>query len=95
MLASIDSYKETFTDVKIIYNIQEKMKRYTICENNYKALQEELDNIEQKVAQLSEEKVEIIEAYKDIDKEFTLTLKAIGSKLIAMSRSFMADFCEM
>lgn len=53
MINSIESYKETFTDVKIIYNIQEKMKRYTICENHYKTLQEELEIIEQKVAQLS------------------------------------------
>lgn len=71
------------------------MKRYTICENNYKTLQEELETIDQKVTQLSEEKIQIIDAYKDIDKEFTLTIKAIGSKLIAMSRSFVSDFCEM
>jgi hypothetical protein len=95
MMGSIDLYKATFTDVKIIYNMDEKKKRYGICEGNHKALQEELDNIDQKVVQLSEEKDQIIEAYKDIDKEFTLTLKAVGSKLIAMSRSFVFDFCQM
>lgn len=39
MMTSIDVYKETFTDVKIIYNIDEKKKRYAICEGQYKNLQ--------------------------------------------------------
>lgn len=30
-MTSIDVYKETFTDVKIIYNMDEKKKRYGVC----------------------------------------------------------------
>ena len=95
MLTSIDLYKETFTDVKIIYNMDEKTKRYAICEANNKSLMDELDTIEKKTDQLSQEKTDIINSYKEIDKEFALTLKAIGSKLISMSKSFIADFCQM
>lgn len=40
MLESIEAYKMSFTDVKLIYNIDEKNKRYTFCEHNYKALTE-------------------------------------------------------
>lgn len=54
MLTSVDLYKETFTDVKIIYNMDEKNKRYAICEANHKNLLEELDTIEQKTSQLSQ-----------------------------------------
>jgi len=53
MIASIEYYKETFTDVRVIYNMDEKIKRYTACENTFKNLQEELDTIEKKVTQLS------------------------------------------
>lgn len=51
--------------------------------------------IEDKVNQLTAEKEQIIDAYKEIQKEFILTLKAVGSKLIAISRSFIFDFCQM
>lgn len=95
MLTAIEQYKQTFTDVKIIYNMDEKNKRYNLCESVYKALTEELGNIQGKVSQLSIEKADIVDAYKGIDKEFTLTLKAIGSKLIAICKAFVSDFCQM
>ena len=53
MGSKIDSYKETFTDVKIIYNMDEKNKRFNACEGVYRTLQEELANINKKVGQLS------------------------------------------
>ena len=40
MGSNIDNYKETFTDVKIIYNMDEKIKRYNVCETTYKNLQD-------------------------------------------------------
>lgn len=95
MLENIDYYKISFTDVKLIYNVDEKNKRFAVCENNYKTLMEELAAVEEKMAQVSAEKDEIVEGYRDIAKEFILTLKAIGSKLIALCRSFVFDFCLM
>ena len=53
MGTKIDSYKETFTDVKIIYNIDEKNKRFNACESVHRNLQEELVNVNKKVGQLS------------------------------------------
>lgn len=58
----------SFTDVKLIYNADEKNKRFAVCENNYKTLVEELTAIEEKVAQVTAEKDDIVEAYKDIEK---------------------------
>lgn len=60
----MEEYKNSFTDVKLIYNMQEKNKRYMACEVTYKCLLEELDIIEEKLGQLNEEKVHIISAYK-------------------------------
>ena len=40
MGSNIDNYKETFTDVKIIYNMDEKIKRYNVCQTTYKTLQD-------------------------------------------------------
>ena len=54
-----------------------------------------MGNINKKVSQLSEEKVKIIEAYQDIEKDVILTAKAIGNKLISISKSFVAEFCDM
>ena len=34
--------------------MDEKIKRYNVCENSHKTLQEELNNINKKVSQLSE-----------------------------------------
>jgi hypothetical protein len=42
----MDYYKNSFTDVKLIYNMDEKNKRYLACEQNYKSLLEELETIE-------------------------------------------------
>ena len=35
MTGNIEAYKETFTDVKLIYNRNEKLRRYESCEVNY------------------------------------------------------------
>lgn len=42
MISNIEFYKESFTDVKLIYNMDEKNKRFTVCDSNYKNLMEEL-----------------------------------------------------
>lgn len=31
MLKSIDAYKDSFTDVALIYNTEAKIKRYNVC----------------------------------------------------------------
>jgi hypothetical protein len=42
MISLIESYKNSFTDVKLIYNMDEKNKRFNACEANYCTLSEEL-----------------------------------------------------
>ena len=46
MISNIESYKNSFTDVKLIYNMDEKNKRFNACEGTYKNLMEELEAIE-------------------------------------------------
>jgi hypothetical protein len=36
MVQSLEIYKTSFTDVKLIYNNDEKIKRYIACETIYK-----------------------------------------------------------
>lgn len=38
MLTSIESYKASLTDVTLIYNVEEQIKRYQACETNYKTV---------------------------------------------------------
>ena len=40
MLTNIESYKSSFTDVKLIYNMDEKNKRFNACEGTFKNLTE-------------------------------------------------------
>jgi hypothetical protein len=42
MVSSIDSYKNSFTDARLIYNNEEKVKRYAVCEANFKILSDDL-----------------------------------------------------
>lgn len=49
MMTNIDLYKSSFTDVKLIYNMDEKNRRYNNCEGVFKNLIEEIRVIEEKV----------------------------------------------
>lgn len=49
MQASVESYKITFMDVKMIYNKDEKVKRYNECLYTYKNLEEDLTIISKKI----------------------------------------------
>jgi hypothetical protein len=49
MIANIELYKSSFTDVKLIYNMDEKNRRYNNCEGIFKNLIEEIKAIEEKI----------------------------------------------
>lgn len=50
-------------DVKIIYNKDEKIKRYNECVYTYKNLEEDLAIINKKVEELNKDKVNLVERY--------------------------------
>jgi hypothetical protein len=60
MQQNIELYKASFTDVKLIYNTDEKIKRYLACEANYKLLIEEIKMIEEKLMIVNQLKKEVI-----------------------------------
>lgn len=33
----MEAYKDSFNEAKLIYNIDEKIRRYNYCEQNYKS----------------------------------------------------------
>lgn len=45
MLQNVEMYKASFTDVKLVYNADERIKRYVACESTYKGMIEEVRNI--------------------------------------------------
>lgn len=49
MLSLIEIYKNSFMDVKIIYNTEEKLKRYNECVKTYRLLGDNLREIGEKV----------------------------------------------
>lgn len=63
MISSMESYKNSFTDVTLIYNMDEKNKRYQTCENNYNAIVAEYKTICEKVELLNERKASICKNY--------------------------------
>lgn len=40
MISLMESYKSSFTDVKLIYNMDEKNKRFNACEATFRSLSE-------------------------------------------------------
>ena len=45
MMEAIDAYKNSFMDVKIIYNTDEKVKRYCECQKTYYLLEADRKHI--------------------------------------------------
>ena len=35
LIQSLESYKVAFQDVKLIYNLEEKVKRYKVCSSHF------------------------------------------------------------
>ena len=56
MILNIELYKESFTDVRLIYNRDEKLRRYVLCEANYSELMVEYRDISELVVSLTEDK---------------------------------------
>jgi hypothetical protein len=92
MIANIEMYKNSFTDVKLIYNMDEKNRRYNNCEGSYKNLIDEIKVIEEKVAELNRDKNEVVEAYKVIKNEFNVTSTALAKIFIHLARLFSSKF---
>ena len=88
MLQSVELYKASFTDVKLVYNADERIKRYIACENTYKAILEEVRNIEEKLIFTNQLKKEVIENYKNIEYEFVSAIKIIGNRVITLAELF-------
>ena len=63
MLGSIEAYKSSFSDVNLIYNMNEKLRRYAACEKNYRGIEEEYKIILQKTEVLTQKKINIIDLY--------------------------------
>ncbi len=50
----MDSYKVAFHDVKLIYNIEEKIKRYKLCSNLFASTVSDLEEIDQTIKLLTD-----------------------------------------
>lgn len=88
MLQNVEQYKASFTDVKLVYNPDERIKRYITCENTYKGMVDEVKNIEEKLIITNQLKKEVIENYKNIEYEFISAIKIVGNRVITLAELF-------
>jgi predicted nuclease with TOPRIM domain len=93
MMGSIEAYKTSFTNVTLIYNNDERIKRYATCENNFKAVEAEHANLLEKVKALNKRKACIIEHINELREEFAKVVKMIGSKVIGEVKNFFGYYC--
>ena len=63
-LSSVEGYKNSFSEVKLIYNMNEKNKRYAQCEGAYKTVVEDYEIICSMNERLTEKKMAIIDHFK-------------------------------
>ena len=63
MMAKIEAYKNSFMDVKLIYNTEEKLKLYNECLQNYRRLLELARLIQIKVKDLNIRKEALKSSY--------------------------------
>lgn len=69
MLDKIEAYKNTFMDVKLIYNNEEKLKLYSDCAQHFKKMTEVAHLIQIKVDNLNILKIELADAYHLLRKQ--------------------------
>ena len=60
MMGKIEAYKNSFMDVKLVYNNEEKLKLYNDCLQNYKKLEEVSSLIQIKVDDLNTKKSALV-----------------------------------
>lgn len=88
MMTKIESYKNSFLDVKLIYNTEEKLKLYNDCLQNYKRLLELSRLIQIKVDDLNVRKGVLGESYSVLKKQLENFTISFSSKYIEELRKF-------
>lgn len=66
---AIESYKIAFQDVKLIYNMEEKLKRYKSCASSYVSAIELSDEITKNIEFLNKERDEIRNLLQNFHKK--------------------------
>lgn len=67
MISAIQQYKNSFTDVNLIYNMDEKIKRFTVCENLYNEANLQHNLIIEKCDLLEIKKGNIFDVFKSLE----------------------------
>lgn len=75
-------------DVKIIYNKDEKIKRYNECVYTYKNLEEDLAIISRKVEELNKDKAGLVERYLILERQLTNFTSSFATKCIDELKKF-------
>ena len=82
MMAAIDSYKNSFMDVRIIYNTDEKVKRYNECQRTYLQLQHDKTVIEDRVKAMNVGRDELATHYSKLEKQLSNFTMSFACKYI-------------
>ena len=65
---SIESYKTSFSDVKLIYNNEERLKRYNTCKIDYDNICTDHSHIQEKVDKVNDMKDHICKTYDGLNE---------------------------
>lgn len=66
MLTAIEQYKQSFSDVNLIYNMDEKNKRYDNCEQLYKQAISQKSTTFEKCEELTLKKMAVKSVYGEM-----------------------------
>ena len=88
MSSNVEAYKSSFMDVKIIYNRDERIKRYNECVYTYKNLEEDLAIINRKVEELNKDRAGLVERYLILERQLTNFTSSFATKYIDELKKF-------
>ena len=86
MLGAIELYKDSFSDVNLIYNLDEKVKRYENCQSTYRITEGLFKGMGEKCGELLEKKKGVSTQYNRLLEEFEKGIKAIADNAISKTQ---------
>jgi hypothetical protein len=82
-------------DVKIIYNKDEKIKRYNECVYTYKNLEEDHAIINKKVEELNKDKLTLVDRYQILERQLTNFTSSFATRYIDELKKFAECLFEL
>ena len=90
---SLTSYKNSLSDVKLIYNKDETVKRYQQCELSFKNVISEEKIIKERADRVVVDKKQVVSNLNSLGGEFKSAYLFVGEKVANESKNTLSAFC--